>query len=103
MEGRIRLHQNAEYDRLTGSALPPCSDAERWKKEDSFAVMKKGRKRAVRVHTSEQDAELFLYNLEDADKHFIEVRKGEATRCVQDWCNVARWCDQYQGESNDRK
>tara|TARA_R110002153_G_scaffold9401_2_gene38898 strand:- start:1250 stop:2149 length:900 start_codon:yes stop_codon:yes gene_type:complete len=100
MEGRIKLHQNAEFDRLTGSELPHCSDAERWKKEDTFAVIKKGRKRAVRVLDSMKDAELFLNNLEDAKQHSIDTRKGEATRCVQDWCSVARWCDQYQKASD---
>lgn len=103
MEGRIKLHQNAEFDRLTGSELPHCSDAERWKKDDTFAVIKKGRKRAVRVLDSLEDAELFLNNLDDLKQHSIFARKGEATRCVQDWCNVARWCDQYQGEINDRQ
>ena len=103
MEGRIKLHQNAEFDRLTGSELPHCSDAERWKKDDTFAVIKKGRKRAVRVLDSLEDAELFLNNLDDLKQHSIVARKGEATRCVQDWCNVARWCDQYQGEINDRQ
>ena len=100
MEGRIKLHQNAEFDRLTGSELPHCSDAERWKKEDTFAVIKKGRKRAVRVLDSLKDAELFLNNLEDAKQHSIDTRKGEATRCVQDWCSVARWGDQYQKASD---
>ena len=46
MLDRVRVHQQAEFDHMTGGVLPPCTGAERWEKPTTFAVNKKGRKRA---------------------------------------------------------
>ena len=101
MNNRISLHQDAQYNQLTGAPLPFCSNEERWKKGDMHAVMKKGRKRAIRVLKSDQDAQDYIHAISvDKDKHFIEERLGEPTRCLQNWCGVAKWCDQHQGEQH---
>jgi hypothetical protein len=98
IRGRVRLHQEAEYDYLvSGSDLPACTAAERWEKPTTYAVLKKGRKRAVRVLTTREEAESYIEPL--GTGHAIEERLGESTRCSQDWCRVARWCDQFQMES----
>tara|TARA_R100001377_G_C3194809_1_gene112256 strand:+ start:5743 stop:6630 length:888 start_codon:yes stop_codon:yes gene_type:complete len=99
VEGRVRLHQEAEFKRLTGGDIEPCTQAETWKKDDSYAVVKKGRKRAVRVLGSQQDADEFMDAIAiEPEKHSVEVRRGEATRCIQDWCRVSKWCPQFTGE-----
>ena len=36
--------------------LPLCSAEEQWARHDTWAVKKKGQKRAVKVHQSEEDA-----------------------------------------------
>tara|TARA_A100001515_G_scaffold38071_1_gene29944 strand:- start:1413 stop:2291 length:879 start_codon:yes stop_codon:yes gene_type:complete len=94
---RVLLHQEAEFDRMTGGALPLCTSAERWEKPTTFAVNKKGRKRAVRVLASREEAEDYLKSL--GKDHLVEERVGESTRCAQDWCRVARWCDQNNLET----
>lgn len=86
---RVRLHQNAEFARLTGGDLPPCSDKERWKKNDVYALKKKGGKRAVKLFDSMEEAEAALQEGQE-----IEQRLGAFTRCDADWCRVARFCDQ---------
>lgn len=99
VEGRVRLHQEAEFKRLTGGELEECTQAETWKKDDSYAVVKKGRKRAIRVLGSQQDADDFIDAIAiEPEKHSVEVRKGEATRCIQDWCRVSKWCPQFTKE-----
>ena len=75
--------------------LPLCSDEDRWKREDTFRVVKKGRKRAIRVLPSLKEAEEFLGSNEDGLS--IEISKGESIRCGA-YCNVAQFCNQYKEE-----
>jgi len=98
VRGRVQLHQNAEFDRLTGGTLPLCSDQERWKKLDSYAVMSGKNKRATRVFDSEAGAKSFIADKSDPKFH-IEHRAGKCTRCVDNYCKVAQFCDQYQEEA----
>jgi hypothetical protein len=95
VRGRVMIHQDAEFQRLTGETLPLCSDEERWKKEDSFAVKKSGNKRALRVFDSMEQAEAYM-----KDGMEIEVRKGKCVRCEDNYCKVAEFCDQYGGSDD---
>ena len=95
VRGRVQLHQNAEFDRLTGGSLPLCSDQERRKKEDSYAVMSGKNKRATRVFDSESGAKSFIADKSDPKFH-IDHRVGKYTRCADNYCKVAQFCDQYQ-------
>ena len=56
----------------------------------------KGRKSAVKLYNSEDEAKERVAS--EGDNFYVEVRKGEKTRCAQDWCGVSQWCDQYQAE-----
>lgn len=49
---RIKIHQNAEKV----SELPMCTATERWRREDKFAVMKSGRKSAMRLLDTREEA-----------------------------------------------
>jgi hypothetical protein len=68
-----------------------CSDEQRWKKEDTFAVMKKGRKSALRVLVSEPEATEWK-EANGGDE--IVKRPGSFTRC-ESYCNVRQWCPNY--------
>ena len=71
---------------------PTCSDEERWKKPDKFAVMKEGRKTAVRVLNSEEEAQAYMeQNGIDNDAHHIHKREGGFMRCA-DYCTVSKFC-----------
>ena len=94
--GRVKLHQDAEYERLTGGSLPLCSDLERWARPSTWAVKKTANKRAMRVFESKEEAEQY-FNEKDLDKkHSIEERIGKNVRCEADYCGVSRWCEQYE-------
>ena len=65
-----------------------------WRRKDSWAVIPKGRKRALRVFDNESDAVQF--HQENGKDTFIEHRKGESTRCSGNFCGVSEFCNQYK-------
>lgn len=84
---RINTHRMAE------SVLPECTKEERWATDDKFAVMKKGRKSAVRLLDDEMDAAAMA--IAKGTDHYLEIRPGTNKRC-DDYCNVAPFCTQYE-------
>jgi PD-(D/E)XK nuclease superfamily len=97
---RIDAHRLSKVQADWGDELPPCSDDDRWVRETKFAVKREGRKTAIRVFDTEQEAK----DLAEKEKGYVEVRKGEAIRCTGNFCGVAQWCSQYQQslkEAND--
>lgn len=92
---RVSFHRSSEFKHSMDGELPLCTDEDRWKREDTFRVVKKGRKRAIRVLPSLKEAEEFLGSNEDGLS--IEVSKGESIRCGA-YCNVAQFCNQYKEE-----
>ena len=89
---RIKIHQNAEKV----SKLPLCTATERWRKEDQFAVMKSGRKSALRLLDTKQLALDYLksQNMVEGVGCSIVERKGEDVRC-QHYCKVNQFCDHF--------
>jgi hypothetical protein len=102
MEGRIALHQFAEFRNFSDESLPPCTDAERWTRPTTYAAKKTTNKRALKVFDSMEEAESFLEKRGHADSkwHEVEVRHGVHVRCDQNWCRVAEFCDQWRGDND---
>jgi len=96
VESRLKKHMDAEFDAAIGQSLEQCSSEEVWAKATVYAVMRKGRKSAVKLYPTELLAQDRLDGLDNT--HYIETRTGENTRCAGDWCGVSAYCDQYQGE-----
>lgn len=84
---RVRLHQM--------ETPPPCTDEERWKTEDVYALKKDGRKSAVKLYSDLTEAENAMTAA--GKGHFVEFRKGEYRRCAS-YCNVAHACPQLKSE-----
>jgi len=95
VQDRVSLHQDAEAEFLVNGELPLCTDAETWKRNDSYRVIKKGRKSAVRVLDSQDLADDFIAKHKDQDSLTVEFLKGEPIRC-KDYCEVANFCSQYK-------
>ena len=89
---RLEAHRNAKVADDWGDELPECSEEERWIRTTQYAVKREGRKTAIRVLDSEEEAK----ELAEKEKGFVEIRKGEAIRCVNNFCGVNQWCSQYQ-------
>ena len=76
--------------------LEPCTSEERWETPTKYAVMKQGRKTALRVVDSEEEAKKYMEWKGVTEKdHYIEVRKGECKRC-NDYCSVNQFCPFYR-------
>jgi hypothetical protein len=93
---RLEMHRNAKVDHDFGDELQACTDEERWMSETIYAVKREGRKTAIRVFKSIDEAT----ELAEKEKGYVETRQGEYRRCVGDFCGVSKWCKQYQGELN---
>lgn len=65
-----------------------CTGEERWERPTTYAIKKKGQKRAMRVLNSSEEAEEYM-NKKGGD--FVEVRKGKNVRC-EDYCNIRSVC-----------
>ena len=97
IEERVSLHQEAEAEYLVSGELPLCSDSDRWKKEDTYRVIKKGRKSALRVLSSQEEADKYISGHKDEKDLSVEVALGKSVRC-ESYCPVAEFCNQYQEE-----
>lgn len=89
VEERIAAHEAAKIE------LPLCTDEERWMKPEKWALMKKGQKRAVKLYDGQEWAEVALKNTNEPQKHRIEHRPGEQTRCLF-YCPVSAYCVQFR-------
>ena len=87
IERRIQMHQEAYAAAHLGSEVQPCTTEEMWEKPTCWALMKEGRKSAVKIHWDKPP------EIPD-DKHYIEVREGERTRC-KSFCPVNKFCTQW--------
>lgn len=82
---RVKLHQDAR------ETLPECTAEERWATPEKWALMKSGRKSAIRLYDNPDDA----HNNATSINHYVEFRPGESKRC-ENYCAVAQYCDQYR-------
>lgn len=90
LELRVATHQHAR------KVLPRCSDEEVWRKPLTWAVMKPGVKKALRVLTTLEGA-ITYQATQVKGLSSIHERPGEATRC-QHYCAAAPFCSQWQEE-----
>jgi hypothetical protein len=90
---RVKMHQRAVE--TPSNELPECTPEERWERPTKYAVMKKGRKSALRVLDSHEDAEKYIEDNSLDKNHSIDIREGESVRC-ESYCNVNFACNQYR-------
>ena len=101
VEKRIALHQEAQIEYDLNENIGLCSNEDMWKKNDTWAVKKKGQKRAMKVLDSEEEAIEYMRWHNESTKFMkkidleIEFRSGEYTRCGN-YCSVADFCNQYK-------
>jgi len=84
---RVLAHQHPDP--------PVCNDEERWKRDDVFAVVKAGRKTAVKLHDGWKMA--LAHAEELGNGHSVETRPGGYTRC-EGYCNVSHECPAMRTE-----
>ena len=100
VEERVALHMEARQRLFLNKPLPACTDEEMWADPPTYAVLKRGGKRALKVYDKRAEAAAHLNT--DPDNLVIEERGAEPRRCAGDYCNVSQWCAQWTAwkESN---
>jgi len=96
---RIDLHVGNE--RLRDEEFMQCTYQEKWSKPTTWAVKKKGNKRASRVFGNKQDAEEMVLDFKGNIPLELEERPGEDVRCER-FCNAKDFCCQYKREHNGK-
>ena len=89
---RDRFAEIAMAERMPDDALPICTDEERWHKPGKFAVMRKGRKSAVKLYDNRVEADIHAMN---SGSLYVEERPGEDRKCM-DYCPVRDFCIHYR-------
>lgn len=98
--GRVALHQAAKKAVDTGNDLGYCTDQERWVRGESWALVKEGRKSAVKLYDNETEANEAAAAA--GNGHSVQHRPGSAIRCAGNYCLVANYCRQWQEELGSR-
>lgn len=87
-----RVAENQAAKELPDDQLPECTEEERWAKPTTWAVMKAGGKRALKVASSEEEARVWAESRSDT---YVQKRPGEQTRC-NNYCPVREHCVQFK-------
>jgi hypothetical protein len=82
IEERVRLHQEAR------EKLPHCTAEDRWQRANGFALMKRGRKTAVKIYYAEEEADAAV---DGRPEYYVEKRTGHPVRC-ESYCAVRPFC-----------
>lgn len=85
-------------EQLPDEELPLCSEEERWTRPGKFAVMKKGRKSAVRLYDDKNDAYQRAAGENrntSGEPFYVEERKGSDPKCM-DYCSACEFCTYWQ-------
>lgn len=101
-----RLSLHLKYRNTADDEIPPCSKEERWAKDSKYAVMKKGRKTAIKLFDEQKKADALCKALnfstsnmkkpeKKRDVFNVDHRKGEDVRCKH-YCDVNGFCNYYK-------
>lgn len=80
--------------------LEPCSPEERWDRPSTYAVMKEGRKTAVRVFEDKTEAEKMA--AESGKGFSVLERKGKSVRC-ESYCPCREFCSYWKSLQEEAK
>jgi hypothetical protein len=92
----VALHQAAQKAVDNGEPLAYCTDQERWVRGESWALMKEGRKSAIKLYDNQIEASTAAGN--SGTDYYVEHRGGKAVRCSGNFCLVSAYCRQWQEE-----
>ena len=79
--------------KLDDDAIEPCSAEERWADGEKWAVMKNGRKTAVKVLDNQLDADAMAGEMGNA--YYVEHRPAISRKCG-DYCKCKDFCNFYK-------
>ena len=81
-----------------------CSPRERWQTQTTWAIRKRGNKKAMRVLPSLQEAKDWMdTNCDIGASIDIEERPGIDKRCNPKYCPMCHWCNHYKEIAKDEQ
>ena len=86
-------------EKMGDDDIAPCSAEERWADPEKYAVMKNGRKTAVRVFDTQADADACAGEL--GNSHYVEHRPAISRKCG-DYCLCKDFCNFYQQQRGNQ-
>lgn len=90
-----RFEMIEQCEKLADDELPLCTPDERWSKGGKFAVMKDGRKSALKLCDSREQAETYIAENGLDKKHYIIERPAVDTKC-DEYCSCCEFCDYWR-------
>ena len=78
---------------LDDDAIEPCSAEERWADGEKWAVMKNGRKTAIKLFDNSADADAMAGEMGNA--YYVEHRPAISRKCGE-YCNCKDFCNFYK-------
>lgn len=79
--------------KLGDDDIEPCSADERWADNEKWAVMKNGRKTAIKLFDNSADADAMAGEMGNA--YYVEHRPAISRKCG-DYCACKEWCSFYK-------
>jgi hypothetical protein len=99
---KAKVFEVSKDTELEDDNIKECSPSERWASPEKYAVMKEGRKTAVRVFEVKADAEKFIEELDEKDRenHSIETRPGINKKC-ENYCPCSAFCSYFKATHSE--
>ena len=82
------------FELLDDDMIPECTPEERWAKPTKYAVMKKGNKKAVKLHDDIQSANKQVEEL-GSSTYYVEIRQGTDSKCCE-YCSCCEFCHYWK-------
>lgn len=90
IESRVREH--ARWEDVPDDDIPECSIEERWSGK-GYALMKEGRRSAVRLYDSEGEARQALSDTKaPVGEYYVQPRPQNIDKRCKFYCGVRHWC-----------
>lgn len=90
---RAKVDMVSKNKEIADDDIPVCQPDERWAEPTKYAVMKEGRKTAIKVFEDESEADGYAKEL--GEKHYIETRPGKDKKCTR-YCSCCEFCNYYR-------
>ena len=88
---RAKFADIEEKRHMPDGELPACLPEERWHKPGKYAVMKKGRKSAVKLYDERAKADIHALEIGG----YVEHRPGRDGKC-EDYCSCCAFCKHWR-------
>ena len=95
MRIEAKIKEIEEAENISDDVITPCSADERWADGEKWAVMKNGRKTAVKLFDDSAAADAYAGEL--GNSYYVEHRPAISRKCI-DYCTCKEFCSFYKNE-----